>query len=85
MSVHREHWPLQKRGQFQWLLVQMTNPATPINTSALANNGHDTRALQTYLGHRNIQHTAAFATLEGYDKKEPQRPVAAERADGLAF
>jgi hypothetical protein len=24
---------------------------------ALANKGHDTRALQTYLGHRNIQHT----------------------------
>jgi hypothetical protein len=23
----------------------------------LANAGHDTRALQTYLGHRNIQHT----------------------------
>ena len=25
---------------------------------ALANKGHDTRALQAYLGHRNIQHTA---------------------------
>jgi type 1 fimbriae regulatory protein FimB/type 1 fimbriae regulatory protein FimE len=25
---------------------------------ALANAGHDTRALQAYLGHRNIQHTA---------------------------
>jgi len=24
---------------------------------ALANKGHDTRALQAYLGHRNIQHT----------------------------
>jgi site-specific recombinase XerD len=23
---------------------------------ALANRGHDTRALQTYLGHKNIQH-----------------------------
>jgi type 1 fimbriae regulatory protein FimB/type 1 fimbriae regulatory protein FimE len=23
---------------------------------ALANRGHDTRALQAYLGHRNIQH-----------------------------
>ena len=26
---------------------------------ALANKGHDTRAVQAYLGHRNIQHTAA--------------------------
>ena len=26
---------------------------------ALANKGHDTRALQAYLGHRNIQHTCA--------------------------
>ena len=24
---------------------------------ALANRGHNTRALQAYLGHRNIQHT----------------------------
>jgi len=24
---------------------------------ALANAGHDTRALQAYLGHQNIQHT----------------------------
>jgi len=27
---------------------------------ALANKGHDTRALQAYLGHRNIQHTRAL-------------------------
>jgi integrase len=26
---------------------------------ALANKGHDTRALQAYLGHKNIQHTVA--------------------------
>jgi integrase len=25
---------------------------------ALANAGHDTRALQAWLGHKNIQHTA---------------------------
>jgi integrase len=34
---------------------------------ALANKGHDTRALQTYLGHRNIQHT------ERYSELSPQR------------
>jgi site-specific recombinase XerD len=27
---------------------------------ALANAGHDTRTLQAYLGHRNIQHTARY-------------------------
>jgi site-specific recombinase XerD len=30
---------------------------------ALANKGHDTRALQGYLGHRNIQHTVRYTEL----------------------
>ncbi len=30
---------------------------------ALANRGHDTRALQAYLGHRNIQHTVRYTEL----------------------
>jgi integrase len=30
---------------------------------ALANNEHDTRALQAYLGHRNIQHTVRYTEL----------------------
>ena len=30
---------------------------------ALANAGHDTRALQAWLGHRNIQHTARYTEL----------------------
>ena len=30
---------------------------------ALANRGHDTRALQAYLGHRNIQHTVRYSEL----------------------
>jgi integrase len=29
----------------------------------LANNGHDTRALQAYLGHKNIQHTVRYTEL----------------------
>src|ERR1700716_1040033 len=29
----------------------------------LANHGHDTRALQAYLGHRNIQHTVKYTEL----------------------
>jgi type 1 fimbriae regulatory protein FimB/type 1 fimbriae regulatory protein FimE len=30
---------------------------------ALANRGHDTRALQAYLGHKNIQHTVRYREL----------------------
>jgi type 1 fimbriae regulatory protein FimB/type 1 fimbriae regulatory protein FimE len=30
---------------------------------ALANKGHDTRSLQAYLGHRNIQHTVRYSEL----------------------
>jgi hypothetical protein len=31
--------------------------------SALANKGHDTRALQGYLGYKNIQHTVRYTEL----------------------
>ena len=30
---------------------------------ALASKGHDTRALQAYLGHKNIQHTVRYTDL----------------------
>jgi integrase len=30
---------------------------------ALANQGHDTRSLQAYLGHKNIQHTVRYTEL----------------------
>jgi type 1 fimbriae regulatory protein FimB/type 1 fimbriae regulatory protein FimE len=30
---------------------------------ALANKGHDTLALQAYLGHKNIQHTVRYTEL----------------------
>jgi site-specific recombinase XerD len=30
---------------------------------ALANKGHDTCALQAYLGHKNIQHTVRYTEL----------------------
>jgi site-specific recombinase XerD len=30
---------------------------------ALATQGHDTRSLQAYLGHRNIQHTVRYTEL----------------------
>lgn len=37
---------------------------------ALANKGHDTRALQAYLGHRNIQHTVRYTELSPKRFKE---------------
>ena len=42
---------------------------------ALANKGHDTRALQAYLGHKNIQHTVRYTELAPTRFKEPMRPL----------
>jgi integrase len=36
---------------------------------ALANRGHDTRALQAYLGHKNIQHRALYRAGAGSVQK----------------
>jgi hypothetical protein len=38
-------------------------PWAAVRGYALANRGHDTRALQAYLGHRNIQHTVRYTEL----------------------
>jgi type 1 fimbriae regulatory protein FimB/type 1 fimbriae regulatory protein FimE len=37
---------------------------------ALANAGHDTRALQAWLGHKNIQHTVRYTELAPYRFKD---------------
>lgn len=37
---------------------------------ALANKGHDTRALQAYLGHKNIQHTVRYTEMSPSRFKE---------------
>ena len=37
---------------------------------ALANRGHDTRALQAYLGHKNIQHTVRYTELSPFRFKD---------------
>jgi type 1 fimbriae regulatory protein FimE len=29
----------------------------------LANDGHDTRSLQAYIGHKNIQHTTRYTEM----------------------
>jgi site-specific recombinase XerD len=36
----------------------------------LANDGHDTRAIQAYLGHRNIQSTTRYTALAPHRFKE---------------
>lgn len=36
----------------------------------LANDGHDTRAIQHYLGHRNIQHTVRYTQLSSIRFRE---------------
>jgi site-specific recombinase XerC len=40
--------------------LQLCDGAAPV---ALANAGHDTRALQAWLGHKNIQHTVRYTEL----------------------
>jgi hypothetical protein len=43
---------------------------------ALANKGHDTLALQAYLGHRNIQRTVRYTELsQGQCGALPEREV----------
>lgn len=42
----------------RWPLALTSLPRT-----ALANKGHDTRALQAYLGRKNIQHTVRYTEL----------------------
>jgi len=37
---------------------------------ALANKGHDTRALQAYLGHKSIQHTVRYTELSHHRFKD---------------
>jgi type 1 fimbriae regulatory protein FimB/type 1 fimbriae regulatory protein FimE len=41
---------------------------------ALASKGHDTRALQAYLGHKNIQHTVRYTELSPTRFKNFWRP-----------
>jgi len=41
---------------------------------ALANAGHDTRAIQDWLGHRAIQHTARYTELSQERFKDFWRP-----------
>ena len=50
-----------------WWCRAGSDPTMPSNAHAcgfkLANDGHDTRALQHYLGHKNIQHTVRYTEM----------------------
>ena len=46
-----------------FVAFQPVRPSKHACGYALANRGHDTRALQAYLGHRNIQHTVRYSEL----------------------
>jgi integrase len=44
--------------------VKSGKPSThPIRGDELAGDGHDTRSIQDYLGHKNIQHTVRYTEL----------------------
>ena len=51
---------------------------------ALANKGHDTRALQAYLGHKNIQHTVRYTELSPDRFKDFWRELISRSALRLA-
>jgi site-specific recombinase XerD len=64
----RPHSPNKGRGKLQVAIRRMPFPVHPHMLRhgcgyALANAGHDTRALQAYLGHKNIQHTVRYTEL----------------------
>jgi site-specific recombinase XerD len=59
----------QRAGEVTGLSLTIKTPGLPTHMLrhacgySLANKGHDTRTLQAYLGHRNIQHTVRYTEL----------------------
>jgi site-specific recombinase XerD len=71
--------PLSAPGFSAWSSGQPSQPiwasrrmphAAPCLRYKLANDGHDTRAIQAYLGHRNIQNTTRYTALAPQRFKE---------------
>lgn len=58
LDVRPSSWNVPASGQ-----ARLSRPPAHACGFALANKGHDTRALQAYLGHRNIQHTVRYTEL----------------------
>ena len=60
-AINRHIKSIAKRAKFAFPIhAHMLRHATGYK---LANDGHDTRSLQAYLGHRNIQHTVRYTEL----------------------
>jgi type 1 fimbriae regulatory protein FimB/type 1 fimbriae regulatory protein FimE len=64
MTVHNVHKIVARAGR----LAGLTFPVHPHMLRhacgyKLANDGHDTRAIQHYLGHKNIMHTVRYTEL----------------------
>jgi type 1 fimbriae regulatory protein FimB/type 1 fimbriae regulatory protein FimE len=51
-------------------MIALTDARFPGCAYALANAGHDTRALQAWLGHKNIQHTVRYTELSPHRFKD---------------
>jgi integrase-like protein len=62
LNERRRKFPFIALG-FQMRLVDQSFNFISVCVGTLANRGHDTRALQAYLGHRNIQHTVRYTEL----------------------
>ena len=56
-------WSSGRAGRPSWPSRRTRTCSGTLAATQLANNGHDTRALQAYLGHRNIQHTVRYTEL----------------------
>jgi integrase len=52
------------------LMIAPTDARFPGCAYALAKAGHDTRALQAWLGHKNIQHTVRYTELSPHRFKD---------------
>ena len=58
------NWMVKRAGQKAGLPFQIhTHMLRHATGYRLAGDGHDTRAIQDYLGHRNIQHTVRYTEL----------------------
>jgi integrase len=67
-GIHLHHGRLCPHGRAYWRggKARVQSPPHMLRHAcgfALAAKGHDTRALQAYLGHKNIQHTVRYTEL----------------------
>jgi site-specific recombinase XerD len=81
---------MSKRARRRWRFAQRAGMPFPVHPHmlrhacgyALANAGHDTRALQAWLGHKNIQHTVRYTELS--PDRFNFRPSSASRTPAIS-